>query len=182
METNRVVVNTDTGEEEYKLKEGDRIVSSEKVKYVSEHVMNFNANEPFVKLYTRIVPILRKHLTPGEFTFLISLSEFVSYDDGIIRNCSHGNCNVVNQKELAELLDIPYGNVRQFMRKLMNKGVIASVKTGYIYPDEKERYTNAYVVNPYIFFRGVDANKKILKTFFDNTGWKEILTDIDIEK
>ena len=137
MKTNRSVINNDTGEIEYNFQDGDKIVTAEQSKYLSEHVMNFNANEPFVKLYTRIVPILRKHLTPGEFTFLISLSEFVSYEDGIIRNCSHGNCNVVNQKELSGLLDIPYGNVRQFMRKLMNKGVIASVKTGYIYPDEK---------------------------------------------
>lgn len=98
-------VNTDTGEIICETKGCTEIKDhsltdkeNNKREYMDSHVLDFNNGEKFVKLYDKTIPILRKMLSPTEFTFVISLSEFVSYEDCILRKTHHGNSHILDMK------------------------------------------------------------------------------------
>ena len=44
------------------------------------------------------------------------------------------------------------------------------METGTILPDYDKNCKRAYVVNPYIYFKGVNVNKSVLG-FFEDSGW-----------
>ena len=45
---------------------------------------------------------------------------------------------------------------------------------GQVFSDYIGKVKTMYLVNPYIYFRGMDINETV-KTIFDDTGWKEEL-------
>lgn len=136
-------------------------------------IEDFNKGESFVKLYDYVVPELRKRLTPSEFVFAISLSNYVSYNDCILRETSHGNSRVIDAKDLSELLDMDYSVVRRIVSSLKKKGVIGQHETGSINRELDTKMKKVYTVNPFIYFRGVDINETV-KEFYKDTGWNEL--------
>ena len=84
-----------------------RVIVETKVEKEPDEVVyssNFNQGESFVKLYDEVVPALREHLTPSEFVFAISLSQFVSYNDCILRETNHGNSKIIDAKEVSGIM------------------------------------------------------------------------------
>lgn len=145
----------------------------EKKKYLDSHIMKFKDGDIFVKFYLEAIPVLRKHLTPSEFVFAVSIAEFVSWQDCVLRKGTHGNNHIIDMKELSELLDMDYGVVRRLVSALKKKGVIGKHETGTILEDSDSKAKVVYTVNPYIYFRGVDVNKTVA-SFYENTGWDNL--------
>lgn len=179
-------IDTDTGEilcqTEGCTEIKDSTLSEEekrKKEYEDTHIMNFNEGKQFVKLYTSVVSVLRKHLTMAEFVFAISLSQFVSWEDCILRTTSNANSHIINMKELATLLDMDYTTVRRIMAALKKKGLVGKHETGAILPNSDSVIKTVYTVNPYIYFRGMNVNSSVLG-FYSTSGWLELL-DKDIE-
>lgn len=151
-----------------------RIILEEKGELINDRLIrDFNKGESFVKLYDCVVPELRKKLTPTEVVFAISLSEFVSYNDCILRRTKNGNSKIIDAKDLAELLDMDDSVVRRLLSSLKKKGVIGQHETGTINPNLDTKLKKVYTVNPYIYFRGVDINETV-KEFYSNSGWNEV--------
>ena len=142
-----------------------------RLEYIESHVMSFNKGEKFVKLYDETIKILRKNLTPSEFMVAISLAEYTSYEDCIIKQGGHGNGHDMNMNDLAEELGIEYTRISKIIKSLIQKGVIGRFETGNTY-DNKLR--KVYIANPYIYFRGNNVNKSVAN-YFSNSGWKELL-------
>jgi len=172
-----VVVSCETGEIINDIYEKDKIVpykeDEKKVEYMNSHEMNFNKGVSFIKLYDKSITTLRKNLTPTEFTFAISLTELVSYEDCILRTNGHGNGKVLDMKDLSEILDINYSVVRRVVSSLKKKGVIGCHDTGSISKDIDTKLNKVYTANPYIYFRGVNVNKTV-SNFYKNSGWNSI--------
>lgn len=158
------VVSVKTGEVLDDICYGDRVIHPNKDR---EIYYDYNKDKRFVKLYGG-VSALRKYLTPVEFTIAISLSDFVSYEDCILRKGGHHNGKILGIHELAELMDMNYHSLRRVMYSLNNKGVIAICKIGC--KDKPSEKVTAIVVNPDLFMRGVDVNKTALG-LFENSNW-----------
>lgn len=168
------IVTNDDGEI-HESNENSRIIFEEKVEDSNEVniIEDFNKGEKFVKLFDCVIPELRKRLTPSEFVFAISLSNYVSYDDCILRKTSHGNSRVIDAKDIAELLEMDYSVVRRLISSLKKKGVIGQHETGSINKELDTKMKKVYTVNPYIYFRGIDINETV-KEFYSNSGWNEL--------
>lgn len=61
-----------------------------------------------------------------------------------------------------------YDVTRKAIKGLINKGVLA--KTDIVSDKTTYKTQKCYVVNPYIFFKGVDAERKYVD-LFSNTRW-----------
>jgi lambda repressor-like predicted transcriptional regulator len=121
-------VDVETGEILTDIYENDRIVPF-KEKSEDDLVYNFNEETKFVKLYLGVNE-LRKYLTQGEFTVAVSLADFVSYDDCIIRHGGHQNGKILSIKDLADEMEINYDALRKTITSLVKKGVLGIHKTG----------------------------------------------------
>lgn len=118
------IVDKETGEIlTSSIGDKSRVIVETKVEDPDEvlYSSNFNQGESFVKLYDEVVPALREHLTPSEFVFAISLSQFVSYNDCILRETNHGNSKIIDAKEISELLNMDYSTTRRLISSLIKK-------------------------------------------------------------
>lgn len=173
------IVTTDDGEI-HEANENSRIILEEKVEYDNENniIEDFNKGEKFVKLFDCVIPELRKRLTPSEFVFAISLSNFVSYNDCVLRKSCHGNSVIIDAKDIADLLEMDYSVVRRLILSLKKKGVIGQHETGSINKELDTKMKKVYTVNPYIYFRGINVNETV-KEFYVNSGWNELYQQFD---
>ena len=130
----------------------------------------FNKGEEFVKLYDEVVPQLKKQLTTTEIIFVLELSPHVSYKDCIIRKTGQTNSTILTAQTIAKELEMDYGKVRRLIGSLKKKGVIAQCETGNIIPEYYGKAKRSYLVNPYIYFRGVKINPTV-KAIFEESGW-----------
>lgn len=151
----------------------DRIILERKQD--SPKPIYFNKGVEFVKLYENIIPKLIQELTPSEVTFMLALSPLVSYVDCVIRRTSNKNSDVATSKEIAMALNMDESKVRRLLSSLKKKGVIGKCSTGSILPEYYGKKKNVYLVNPYIYFKGVSISPFALEVF-NNSGWKELLS------
>lgn len=171
-----LIVDPETGEITGEVYDGDKlsIRRYSQEEYVHTHIVNFNKDKSFVKIYDDIVPLLEKYLTPAEFRLAISLSPHVSYEDCIIRRTNNRNSSILNMKDLAEIHEYRYDYLKKLMLSLKKKGVIGKHETGSILQGYTGQCGTVYTVNPYIYFRGADLNKPTY-SFYENSGWRELL-------
>ena len=171
------VVDAETGEIIDHLHSGDNVKhtttnNKDEVHYTS----SFRQGDNFVKLYDDVVPELRKHLTPSEIIFAISLAPYAAYNDCILRKTGHGNSKVLDAKDISELLNMDYSVTRRLISSLKKKGVMGQHETGSINKDIDTRLKKVYTINPYIYFRGTTINDTI-KEFYSDTGWANIISN-----
>lgn len=168
------IVDTNTGEFIRDINVGDVVIDREtilnKKKRADTYSFNFDKGVRFVKLYTNVLKELKKQLTPSEFIFCIMISEFVCYDDCILRYGGHHNGKALRMKDMAELLEMDYQAVRRSVNGLVSKGVLAYYVTGNL--ETKEVNAKAIAFNPYIYSRGNKIEKYVLELFKDS-GWVE---------
>lgn len=144
--------------------------------YAREHVVDFNDDASFVKLFDEVINPLRKYLTPTEFTFAISLARFVSYEDCVLRTGAHGNGKIMNTTDIAKEMRIPVSTVKRIVSALVDKGVLGRHEVGTILDDKNGSSKRQYTVNPYIYCRGKDIVRWVVN-FYDSTGWRERINE-----
>jgi hypothetical protein len=170
------MVVTPDGEIINHLYEGDSIKHREddekKKEFLKKYDPEFNKGESFVKLYDKTLAVLRKNLKPAEFMFAISLAEYVSYEDGILRTGAHGNGKFLTMEDLSKEMDYDYNVVRRIMPVLVSKGIVCKFETGCV--ENPKLKVKGYVANPWIFMRGVIMDRTIIG-LFEKSNWRELL-------
>ncbi len=170
------VINEDTGEIIRRIEDGDRIVKKEQSEYARTHIMNFNADKPFVKFYSNIVPSLIKHLTASEIKMVLALMPLAKWEDCTIEKTIQGYSKILSMHEIAEETGLEYQFVKRNIHSLTLKGVIAVCEIGTIFPERDSKATKVYIVNPYVFFNGKNLNNTLYQ-IYKNSGWEELLLE-----
>lgn len=158
-------VDPNTGDVVGAIYEGDKIITKKQAELACAMVI-FGKGEPFVKMFTRIMKALK--LTPSEELLAYHLLDYVSPKDNMLRY----EDKLLDIKTIAILLEQEYESTRQVMKRLIDRGVLAVVKTGcptYAKSGNKH-YLKAYIFNPYI----ATTSSKILKSVYDiftAAGW-----------
>jgi hypothetical protein len=169
-------VDVETGEILTDIYEGDKIKHKEddekKKEFLKKYDPEFNKGESFVKLYDKTLAVLRRHLKPAEFVFAISLAEYVSYEDGILRKGGHGNGKFLTMEDLAQEMNVDYNVVRRIMPVLTKRGIVCKYEVGCV--ENPKLKVKGYVCNPWIYMRGTAMNRTIIG-LFEKSGWKQLL-------
>lgn len=147
--------------------DGDRIVRKKQATYNNNHIINFNKDVTFVKVFPNQIPILLKELSTKEFATVMSLMLFVSYNDCILR-CDG---KIATGKMISDILEEKYETFKKTLASLIKKEIIKKIQM----PSEtcKTKTRNCLVVNPYIYIKGQDINKDILNVF-DKSKWNNV--------
>lgn len=175
------IVSHETGEVIHTTGEDEVIrisTTTEQKKTLKEkkkhYAKDFRKDEPYVKLYIGNLVKLKKYLTTAEFALAISLADFVSWEDCVLRYTDRASSHVVTQKELAMMLDMDYANLRRLMTSLIKKGIIGKHQSGQIFHDKENDKSTVYTVNPYVYFKGKDINKTVL-AFYNERNLQNVL-------
>lgn len=164
------IINDATGEVIDVFKKGDKITRGQQSEYTEKYLTNFNKGESFVKLYDKTMSILRKNLTPTEFMLALSLAEYVSYKDCILRH----NGKAMTMQDIADILDMEYSSVRRLVPSLTKKGVLGVHKTGCV--ENPKIMIKVITCNPFIYVRGNDIDRTAVG-FFEKSGWNKLIND-----
>lgn len=152
---------------------GDKVVHKDEEKPTDKYYFDFNRDKKFVKLYSGMSSLKRNlKLNDAQFAVMIELSDYVSYEDCILREGGHGNGKILTIGDLADKLEMKYDTLQKIMSVLVRKGILGIHKTGSI--DNPNILTKAITVNPYVYTRGTKVNKTILG-LFEKTGLQDIL-------
>lgn len=171
-----LLINYETGEITGELFPGDKIsiMRQSQEEYLSSHIINFNSEKTFVKIYDEVIPLLEKYLSLPEFKFAISLIPHISYEDCIIRRTMDRRSPILNVKEMVELHGYNYNYGKKLFLSLKKKGVVGRHETGTILNDCPQKINIVYTVNPFIYFRGSDLITPV-HAFYQNSGWQKLL-------
>ena len=156
------VVDKNTGEITQSLFAGDRIVQSKYDEYNEKYYSNFNKGEIFVKAYINPLLSLNPYLTTREKAVLFEIIPLISYKDGILRH----NNQILDLKEMCELLHEEYSGFRRVIKSLIDKEILKKIDV--TSDTSKYKTQKAYVVNPYIFFKGTDLQRNVMLLFADS--------------
>lgn len=122
-------------------------------------------SDNFLKLFRGKGALMKKELTNNEIATIVFLSDYICFNDCILRKNGDSRGHALSLKELSGLLDVSYDNLRKTMASLKKKEVIAVHSTG-----DKENGTKWITVNPYFIFRGGKATNWIME-FYKDTRW-----------
>ena len=112
-------------------------------------VTKFMSKEIFVKLYKRTIGTLGKELSYRNFTWFVTLSEYVGMWDCVLYD---ENENYMTLKNLSSLMEVDYDNLRNAFKDFTERELIKKVEV----PSKKDIYktVSAYAVNPYLYMNG----------------------------
>jgi hypothetical protein len=173
-----ILINYNSGEIIDTAYDGDKVKithddkENNKKAFLDKYDTEFNKGESFVKLYDKTLAILRNNLKPAEFVFAISLAEYISYSDGILRKGGHGNGKFLTMEDLSKEMGVDYNVVRRIMPVLTKKGILCKYEVGCV--ENPKLKVKGYVCNPWIYMRGTFMDKTIIG-LFEKSGWKELL-------
>lgn len=146
---------------------GDKIIRQEQDEYKKTHIIGFKKKEAFVKVFTDPITALFKELPTKEFAVTMALMPFISYTDGILRY----NGKTADGKMISDILGENYDTFKRIITSLIKKDILKRVER------PSDTYANktkkCLVVNPYIFLRGQDIEKDIVKLFSESK-WANI--------
>lgn len=139
--------------------------------YVKAHINKINKKELFSK---SPISEMWKILSVREYAISIRLSQFITKEDGVLRN----DGKIINLKDMSTLLEIDYDSIRRTIPELEKKGIIAKIE---IDSDiSKGKYKNCYVVNPYVYLITDYISKNNLDLFIDTIWAKKY--DVEITR
>lgn len=166
-----VIINAETGQVVDELFVGDKIVKMKdkkaKMEYLSNHMLDFNKNRSFVKMFDFDKDILDE-INGNEAIFILKLFNYISYEDGVIRRGGHRNGKILNMKDLSSEINIPYDSLRRIIVSLTKKGVLYTGKIAC--SEDPSHLVKGIVANPYLFMRGSKMTYSTLN-LFENTKW-----------
>lgn len=147
-------IDTDTGEVEYTLREGDsiRVDTREQKEYRANHKY-IKKNNSFVKVYKDTIGILAKEdLTKSEFKIILTALAYLDKTSGIL---TLDGVNIGKQK-FMELVDISHNTFTEGINHLIELNILARTKSG---------KNSVYLMNPFIFMNGTYTNATLYRIF-----------------
>lgn len=170
--SNFAIVNKSTGEiQDLPFGSGTVLPKVPKFDKQNRVLTKFLGKETFVKLYKRSINELNKALSYRNFTWFVSLSEYLGMNDCILYDEDY---NYLNIKQLSNLLEVDYDNLRSAFRDYIKLGLVKKIKV----TSNKDIYkkVQAIAVNPYLYMNGEYIVEDIRKEFAD-TKWAKMYTD-----
>lgn len=171
------VISNKTGELMEEIYPGDKVVHKKDIdkkhQYLQEVDTNFNKGVGFVKLYDGMGKKIMNYLSGSEALIAIGISDYICYEDCMLRKGGHQNGELLDINSLSEEMDKPYDTLRKTINGLIKKGVIAYCKTGC--RDNPKFETKAIIVNPYIYTRGIKINKTVI-SLFEHSQWNDTIS------
>ena len=121
----------------------------------------------FLKMFRGNGRRMKDKLTNTEIATLVFLSDFICYNDCVLRKNGDARGHALTIRELASELDIEYDTLRKTINSLKKKEVIGTHNTGDI-----DNGTKWITVNPYLLCRGKRVEQWIA-SFYENTIWND---------
>ena len=135
---------------------------------------NFNSGVGFLKVFYDVFPELKKVLSKSEFTSMMLILPYISFEDCIVKN-EDGTVTTLN--DFARILDLSYERTRRRIKSLVNNGVLGKFERWY--KETPNKRFRCYVFNPYIATKNRAVNNTV-KTMFADSEWLSINEDIRI--
>ena len=126
-------------------------------------------NATFIKSFRGNGIMLNEKLTNSEIATVVFLTDFICYDDCVLRKNGDIRGNALSIQDLAELYNVKYNTFRKTMYSLRDKEVIGFHSTG-----DSENGNRWITVNPFIFCRGIEISAWVID-FYSNTEWAKIV-------
>jgi len=161
-------IDTDTGEVLCKTEGYSSVFIEEKERQTQSEIdkeLKTFGNNNFLKMFRGNGVFMKKELTNNEIATIVFLSDYICYNDCVLRKNGDIRGHALSIRELSDLIGISYDNFRKTMSSLKNNQVIAVHSTG-----NANNETKWIAVNPYIFFRGSRVEHWISE-FYKNTKW-----------
>lgn len=121
--------------------------------------LKWNENEPYVKMFKKQFSSLAFELSPSELIIALILTEYISYETGLIKKRSGAP---ITMQDIEELTGFSKKTVIKSMQKLISKKILFRGRTG---NSENDPYQ--FYANPHIFFRGRYINPTLIAMFKD---------------
>lgn len=174
-------IDTKTGEILMQTHQCTCIMDSTKTKkqleaeeYKQTHMMDFNVDESFVKLYDDVIYKIRNKLTLLEYKLISILPHFIEYETCALVIGIGTNKHYMALKEISQIMDIKYSATAKLVKGLIQKGIIAQITTENPQTSQKIKY---YVVNPYLYINGKNPEKAIVRLFASHSDWQRLIGD-----
>lgn len=153
MKVKKYVVDAETGEYINAMYDGDRITRDMSVNYL-ESTEALNNGKNYVKVYDEsIIMLLEENLSGADIKVVLSLLPLIRYDSGLI---GYPNGNHLKASSIPERCGLSEKTAYKSLETLTLKRIFAKVRVG--------REIKLYA-NPFIFMRGVRANKTLVSMF-----------------
>lgn len=152
-------MNTDTGEIEYTLREGDSImVDTKEQKEKRLNHKTIKKNNTFVKVYKDTIGILaREDLNKSDYKIVLIALEYLDMISGIL---TEDGVNI-SKSRFMELVEMSHNTFNNSINKLIRLKIMARTKVG---------RNNVYMLNPFIFLNGTYINATLYR-IFKNSKW-----------
>ncbi len=153
----RDIVNRDTGEILQELKDGSRILPPKSIEKLQTTSI-INENKSYIKVYDYTIERLLQEegLSNSDIRVLFSIMPKVRYETGLI---AYNNGSHVPLTSMPGICGLSEKTVYQSIENLVTKKILAKVRVG--------REIKLYA-NPFIFMRGVRANKTLVSMFSES--------------
>jgi biotin operon repressor len=149
----RAVVDVETGEITSTLNEGDRIVRAKSIDSYADLVF-VPKNEPFTKLYKKIMPkLIECGLTAAEFAIFIHLAGNLRYTSNVAQ---YENRKFVTRADIQAELLMSERTLKSSISRLRTLGLIVEANTA---------EGKVFVVNPYVVMVGDRINRTVYDLF-----------------
>lgn len=164
-------VDTNTGEVICKTTSRTKIIVEEEIPMTEQEIKTrsipFCQDMKFLKMIRGTGKHMKEYLTNTEIATTVFLTDFICYEDCVLRKNGDARGHELNVKEIAKELSIPYDTFRKTMSSLKKKQVIGIHDTGDI-----ENSIRWITVNPYIFCRGNKVQSWICE-FYKGSIWNK---------
>ena len=162
------VIDSETGEVYEPDSQNYRITIEEFLTNDTEEtIKDFMPDITFIKSFRGNGIMLDKKLTNAELAAVVFMSDFICYNDCVLRKNGDKRGDALTVRDLAELRGVKYDSFRRIIYSLRDKEVIGFHDTG------DSNGTHWITVNPFIFCRGVKISVWVID-FYSNTEWAKI--------
>lgn len=148
---------------------GDKISVQKKTReqqsYAIKYEKDWLKDLQFGKIYVEMMEYINKEITPTVWMFFCRLMKFTCYKDCALRIGGRPNGKALSSyQEIADSLNESYKYVYRNMTTLIGQQLIIVATTGC---EENNNSITVYLMNPYLFFRGRDIQRSVIKEFQD---------------
>ena len=133
----------------------------------------FNNENTFVRDFRGNGKLFRMLLTPQEIALLTFLTDYICYNDCILRTNGNRKGNILTVENLADEYGMNYDTFRKLMTSLRKKQVIDYHDKNTVETTKGIIDTRCITFNPYIKCRGKKVDDYIIE-HYSSTLWAEI--------
>lgn len=147
-------MNTDTGEIEYSLREGDslRVHTKEQKDYMANRKV-IKKNNMFVKVYKDTIGILaREDLTKSDYKLILIALAYLDKTSGVL---IEDGVNI-SKARFLELAYMSHNTFNESVNRLIKLNIMARTKSG---------RNSVFIMNPFIFQNGTYIDATLYRIF-----------------